>query len=130
MREDVDGVISYGRRFPTHLVSGQRLRMAHNVRPLSWGPHPGKQPRLGTRPLGMHKIQGRGDEEDGGILCALHGEHWPAGYDEKVDDNEGQRQLDQIRDALEVDSATRSCCHLSMRNFTSLFAQSWLPLMP
>jgi hypothetical protein len=74
----------------------------------------------------MRESQEGGNEEDGGVLCAVHGEPGPADLDEKV--QRKQRKLGQIRYALEVDSATRSCCHLSMRNPIAPFAQSWLSL--
>jgi hypothetical protein len=87
--------------------------MAQDIRTLSRRPHTGEQPRLGTRPNGMRKGQAGGNEEDGGVLRTLHGEPRQTHLDEEGRSSQGQRKLDTIRYAMEVDSATRSCCHLS-----------------
>jgi hypothetical protein len=122
MRKDVNGLDQIRHGLVSVFVPRARLRLAQGVPTVSWRPHPRKQSRLGTRPHGMRESQTRGNEEDGSVVCFVHGKHGSTDHNEEDIDKQGR--LDQIRHAVEVDSATRSCCSLGTRSYRTLH-HSW-----
>lgn len=88
--------------------------MADHVSTIPRRPHPAQQPGLGARSNELCKDEGRSHEEDGGLLRTVHGQHEQHNTCQEGQCDKGQGHLGTLHEAVEVDGATRSFCHVSM----------------